>query len=257
MNGEGDGPKSGDGPETPDHRRASGQVAVWNPEDTTSAYEAIVQRNPLHLKLFEEMRRILRERSIDRLVDIGGGTGLFVEKLREDGSDLRVSVVDESSAMIAKAQAKGMRGVETVCQPFGRYTIDRTHDEEHIAVISTYLLHNFDPHVRDWFFSWLQQNINEGEVFLLGDTVCEDPITNMVARERKAHKFLEAVGVVHWMNDDAIPLAARLNIIDHTAHDRNTAPDLEEYVELAKKYGFKMEVRWQEGYLRIILFTKM
>jgi SAM-dependent methyltransferase len=59
-----------------------------------------------------------------RLADIGGGTGNYALALKDEG--LRPVVIDRSTAMLARASAKGLETVEADAQrlPFGDGTFD-------------------------------------------------------------------------------------------------------------------------------------
>lgn len=263
MNPPEDPPAPADPPprqRTPTDPRMSGVGVIWGPEEISRAFDYIVKNNPRHLALFSEMVKVLLRSPISRVVDIGGGTGAFAQFMRKSSIATPCVVVDREAGMLALAVEKNIPDVQTVCAEFGDHQITRATDEERITVTASYVLHNFTPDVRNWFFSWLRTNLRTGEVCIIGDTVADhppdDPIRQIVNRQREAFRFFHAVGAEFWMNDEAIPLSHRLAILDHTAHDRHTAPDFHEYQNLAAQHGFAMQRHWEDGFLRVISFTK-
>ena len=248
----------------PDHDsgRFGGLDTTWTQEDEARTFDAIVQRNPLHHELFVQMARVVEEIAPLRIVDVGGATGGFAKKLRDEGNSTRITIVDPAQAMLSLAAAKGLAGVETVCAEFGQYRIDRGDDtsspDRMVTVVSSYALHNWTMEVRAWFFTWLRDNLHPGEFFVNGDIVADDPPGDEQGRMAHAHRFFDSVGARHWMADDSLPWPARANILAHTArHDLDRVPDLAEYVRLAGT-DFSMEHVWNdpESYLRLMKFRR-
>ncbi|GEM_PF-4556366 len=258
----------GDPPSDPGRHSAQGPArfggleTTWTQEDEAQTFDAIVARNPVHQDLFERMAQTVAAIRANRIVDIGGATGGFAQKLRSDGDRTRVTIVDPAQAMLSLATAKGLAGVETVCAGFGEYKIDRGDDttspDRKVTVVSSYALHNWTREVRVWFFQWLRDNLHPGEFFVNGDIIAEDPPGDEQARMAHAHLFLNSVGARHWMADDTLPWPARANILAHTArHDLDRVPDLSEYLRLAGT-DFATEHVWSDpdSYLRIMQFCR-
>lgn len=259
---------NGDPPSDPGRRaghdpsRFGGFETTWTQEDEARTFDAIVERNPLHQALFLEMARVIEEIRSTRIVDVGGATGGFAKKLRDEGNDTKITIVDPAQAMLSLAAAKGLPGVETVCAEFGQYKIDRDGDvpspDSKVTVVSSFALHNWTTEVRTWFFRWLSDNLRSGEFFVNGDIVADDPPGDEACRMAHADRFFNSIGARHWMADDTLPWSARANILAHTArHDFDRAPDLSEYVRLART-DFSMEHVWNDpdSYLRLMKFRR-
>ncbi|MEK7524583.1 MAG: hypothetical protein AAB588_06165 [Patescibacteria group bacterium] len=240
---------------------AGGQAEVWNDAEAARAFDEIVKTNPKHQKLFEWMRDALALHSgrINRIVNIGGGTASFEESLRAAGNNIHVDLVDPGEHGTTRiAVTKAISGVTIIPRSFEGYTPPRGRGER-LAVVSSYALHNFSPEVRSGLFYWLKANLKRGEVFILGDTVADDPIGSQLRVTREVlDKFLAAVGIKHWGNNEAIPLLYRQRIKQHTEQDDpRTAPDFNEYADLAQNLGFSVQTTHQDGYLKTMVFTTL
>ncbi|MBI2638196.1 class I SAM-dependent methyltransferase [Candidatus Peregrinibacteria bacterium] len=245
----------------PDSSRHSsgGFETTWTHLDAAAVYDRIVTENPTHQALFERMATVIAAINATHIVDVGGGTALLAQTLRTRGVETPVTIVDPSKEMLQIAHSRNVRGVQLVHKGFGDHTIDRASPDNRVLVVSSYTAHNFSPDTRRWLFTWLQRNLKPGEVFLNGDTVADEPISERNRRVMRAGHFLRAVGAQHWMGREDIPFPEKANILAHTLiDDPASAPDFDECRHLARANGFAIEETWRdpESYLSLLRYTK-
>lgn len=238
---------------------SGGYDTTWAHPDAAAVYDRIVAENPTHQALFDRMAGVIAAIQAQHIVDVGGGTALLEEMLRSKGIETPVTIVDPSAEMLQIAHSRAVRGVQFAHKEFGDHTVERTTPDARVLVVSAYTAHNFSPDSRRWLFRWLEQNLQPGEVFLNGDVVADEPITERDQRIVCAGHFLRAVGAQHWMGREDVPFDERANILAHTLRDDIArAPDFDECRLLARMNGFAIEETWRdpESYLSLLKYTK-
>lgn len=238
---------------------SGGFETTWGQLDAAAVYDRIVADNPTHQALFERMAGVIEAIKAQHIVDVGGGTALLEAMLRSRGIETPVAVVDPSKEMLQIAHSRKIPGVTLLNQEFGDHTIERPAPDARVLVVSAYAAHNFSPDTRRWLFRWLEQNLRPGEVFLNGDVVADEPVSDRKGRVMHAGHFLRAVGAQHWMVREDIPFAEKANILAHTLQDDiDRAPDFDECRALARGHGFAIEETWrdEDSYLSLLRYTR-
>ena len=118
-------------------------------------------------EFYEAVADLLKPPSpVFRLLDLGCGTGLELERLFERFPDMQVTGIDLSRGMLEKLQAKFPdKPMNLIC---GSY-LDRDFGSEFDVVLSTYSLHHFSETVKRELYRCVHTALKSDGVFLYGD----------------------------------------------------------------------------------------
>ena len=122
-----------------------------------------------------------------RLLDLGCGTGLELERLFARYPDMRITGIDLSQAMLDKLREKfSDKPMKLICGSYLDLDLGSGFDR----VLSTYSLHHFDANVKRKLYERIGKALVPGGVFLLGDFSAvsqeqQDSAANAAARTRR------------------------------------------------------------------------
>lgn len=123
-----------------------------------------------------------------RILDLGCGTGLELDKLWEMNPELEVTGVDLCADMLDKLREKHPdKRLTTVCRD---YFQDDFEPSKWDAVISFESLHHFLPERKEELYRKVYDSLKQGGVFILGDYIAccdeeEELLRNVYLKKRK------------------------------------------------------------------------
>lgn len=130
-----------------------------------------------HMSIWEKSYQIFAEAlpsECRKILDLGCGTGLELDKIWQKDPDIEVTGVDLCQNMLNKLLKKHSdKRLTTVCQDYFQYNFGcRKWD----AVISFESLHHFLPERKKELYQKIYNGLKNGGIFILGDYIacCED-----------------------------------------------------------------------------------
>ena len=142
-------------------------TAYWN--QRAQDYDELFTRAPIRRRCMDEIRSRVPP-GTQRVVDLGGGTGLLASALLADLPSVRCDLVDISPEMLDRARARlDATGRVTFHQtsfdalPLGDATVD--------AVVSTFALHHVDDLAKAAVAREIHRVLKPGGVVLLVDEI--------------------------------------------------------------------------------------
>ena len=156
-----------------------------------------------------------------RVVDLGCGTGLELDKIWQKNPNIEVTGVDLCQSMLDKLLEKHSdKNLTTVCQDYFQYDFG---EEKWDAVISFESLHHFLPERKKELYQKLYNSLKNGGIFILGDYIAccneEEELLRSVCLKKREQFAVTDNCFVHF----DIPLT------------------LEHELELLKNAGFLIE----------------
>lgn len=156
-----------------------------------------------------------------KLLDLGCGTGLELDRIWQRDPQIEVTGVDLCQDMLDKLQAKHSdKKLVTVCEDYFQYDFGL---EAWDAVVSFESLHHFLPEKKESLYQKVYHSLKDGGIFLLGDYIAccdeEEELLRDVCLKKRQEQGIAADCFVHF----DIPLT------------------LEHETEIMKKVGFHIE----------------
>lgn len=135
-----------------------------------------------------------------RILDIGCGTGLELDRLWEINPDLEVTGVDLCPEMLERLREKhAMKQLTTVCQDYVQYDFGH---EKWDAVISFESLHHFLPERKRELYQKIYRGLKENGVFMSGDYIAccdeEEELLRRVYLEKREQSGIPENCYVHF-----------------------------------------------------------
>ena len=130
-----------------------------------------------HMSVWEKSYQLFSEvlpSDCKKVLDLGCGTGLELDKLWQKNPDMEVTGVDLCQSMLDQLLKKHSdQRLTVVCQDYFRYDFGY---EKWDAVISFQSLHHFLPERKKELYRKAYNGLKPGGVFLLGDYIacCEE-----------------------------------------------------------------------------------
>lgn len=125
-----------------------------------------------HMAIWETSYQIfagLLPSECQRVVDLGCGTGLELDKIWQKNPNIEVTGVDLCQSMLDKLLEKHSdKNLTTVCQDYFQYDFG---EEKWDAVISFESLHHFLPERKKELYQKLYNSLKDGGIFILGDYI--------------------------------------------------------------------------------------
>lgn len=162
----------------------------WNSDDAARAYDAAAEIIHPHYRAVQQLivSRLSQFGDSDiLLVDLGGGSGLLMDRLLEEYSAARGAVVDQSEPFLATAAERLARfadRVDLVCQPFQGDWPSRL-EAAAGAIVSTSAIHHLDPQEKQQLFRRCYEALAPDGIFLNGDEYrpeSDDDYRNLLER---------------------------------------------------------------------------
>lgn len=122
--------------------------------------------NDLGLNEFYEAIADCFAAPINRLLDLGCGTGLEFERLFEKNPDMKVTGIDLSAEMLKKIEVKyPRRNLRLICDSYFDVDFDGLYDH----ALSTYSLHHFSEERKLELYRKIYAALEPGGIFVFGD----------------------------------------------------------------------------------------
>ncbi len=180
------------------------ELKAWLDETADSNLEEMAEFFQNRLEGYEEHMSVWKDAyirmaeyvkpEVKRLLDLGCGTGLELDRIWEKYPNLEVTGVDLSEAMLAKlAQKHPDKNQTLICADYFQYPFEK---EVYDMVISIESFHHFKPEKKQKLFQKIYKALPPGGVFLEADyfACCEEEETLLFtecARRRAAFHIPE------------------------------------------------------------------
>lgn len=106
------------------------------------------------------------DRPVTRLLDLGCGTGLELNRLFERFPDMEVTGIDLSDEMLNKLKEKySDKKLRLICGSYFDIDFDGIYDH----VLSTYSLHHFNEEIKTELYKKIYAVMEAGGIFVFGD----------------------------------------------------------------------------------------
>lgn len=144
-----------------------------------------------HMEIWENSYQIfagLLPSECQRIVDLGCGTGLELDKIWQKNPDIEVTGVDLCQSMLDKLLKKHSdKRLTIVCQDYFKYDFG---NDKWDAVISFESLHHFLPERKKELYRNVYNGLKHGGVFILGDYIAccdeeEELLRSVYLKKRK------------------------------------------------------------------------
>ena len=126
-----------------------------------------------HLKLIEAKEKIIDflPKHLDKVIDLGAGTGLQLIKLYKEYPNVHTIAIDISDGMLKKLEERHIsNNITIVNKSFFDYDFGKDID----TVISTQALHHFEPNDKLTLYKKVYECLKENGVFVNEDYFAED-----------------------------------------------------------------------------------
>ena len=124
--------------------------------------------NDLGLDEFYKAIALCFSEPINRLLDLGCGTGLELAPLFEMYPDMEVTGIDLSAEMLRNLKAKYPdKKLRMICGSYFDIDFTGTYD----AVLSTYSLHHFSEGRKSVLYRKIYSTLEPGKIFVFGDSI--------------------------------------------------------------------------------------
>jgi len=137
---------------------------------------------------YEEIAQLISPvRSDFRLLDLGCGTGIELERLYAEYPDMQVTGVDLSAGMLEQMKTKfSNKNLNLICGSY--FDVDFGNGLD--IVLSTYSLHHFDEENKCGLYRKIYKSLAPGGIFIFGDYIVasqqnQDDLVNENNRLRK------------------------------------------------------------------------
>lgn len=156
-----------------------------------------------HMSAWEKSYRIFAETlpaECQKILDLGCGTGLELDKIWQKNPDIEVTGVDLCADMLDRLREKHRdKHLTTVCRDYFQY--DFSHDKWD-AVISFESLHHFLPERKKELYRKICHSLKRGGVFILGDYIAccdeEEELLRSVYLEKRKRSAIPDTCYVHF-----------------------------------------------------------
>ena len=156
-----------------------------------------------HMSIWEKSYQMFSKvlpSNCQKVLDLGCGTGLELDKIWQKNPDMEVTGVDLCQCMLDKLQKKHSdKRLTIVCQDYFRYDFGY---EEWDAVISFESLHHFLPERKKELYQKAYNALKRGGVFLLGDYIAccdeEEKLLRSVYFKRRKQFAIPDSSFVHF-----------------------------------------------------------
>ena len=144
-----------------------------------------------HMSIWEQFYQIFAESlpsKCKRILDLGCGTGLELDKIWQKNPDIEVIGVDLCQSMLDKLLEKHSdKRLTIVCQDYFKYDFDY---DKWDAVISFESLHHFLPERKKGLYQKVYNGLKHGGAFILGDYIAccneeEELLRSVYLKKRK------------------------------------------------------------------------
>ncbi len=156
-----------------------------------------------HMSIWEQSYQIFAEvlpLKCQRILDLGCGTGLELDKIWQKNPDIEVTGVDLCQSMLDKLQKKHSdKHLTIVCQDYFKYDLGY---DKWDAVISFESLHHFLPEHKTELYQKVYDGLKRGGVFVLGDYIAccdeEEELLRSVYLKRREQCTIPDNRFVHF-----------------------------------------------------------
>lgn len=156
-----------------------------------------------HMSIWEKSYQMFSEvlpSNCQKILDLGCGTGLELDKIWQKNPDIEVTGVDLCQSMLDQLLKKHSdRRLTIVCQDYFRYDIGY---EKWDAVISFESLHHFLPEHKKELYQKVYHGLKRGGVFLVGDYIAccdaEEELLRSECLKRRAQFAIPDNRFVHF-----------------------------------------------------------
>lgn len=192
-----------------------------------------------HMSIWEKSYQIFAEllpSQCQRILDLGCGTGLELDKIWKKNPYIAVTGVDLCQSMLDQLVKKHSdKQLTVVCQDYFRYDFGSVKWD---AVISFQSLHHFLPEQKKDLYQKIQNSLRAGGIFILGDYVAccdeEEELLRGVYLKKRKQSVISKDRFVHF----DIPLT-----LDHE-------------LEILENAGFQIEKVWDDPEQVTIIIAK-
>ncbi len=156
-----------------------------------------------HMSIWEKSYRQFAEllpSGCQKILDLGCGTGLELDKIWQKDPDIDVTGVDLCQGMLEKLSEKHSdKHLTTVCQDYFQYDFGNGKWD---AVISFESLHHFLPERKKTLYRKIYNGLKNGGVFILGDyfACCdeEEELLRGVCQKRRKQSAIPDDCFIHF-----------------------------------------------------------
>lgn len=172
-------------------------------EEMSDFFTKRLQDYEEHMSVWEESYQVFAEvlpSECKKILDLGCGTGLELDKIWQKNPDIEVLGVDLCANMLDKLRKKHPhKPLTTICQDYFQY--DFGHDKWD-AVISFESLHHFLPERKKKLYRKIYCSLKERGVFLLGDYIAccneEEELLRTVYLNKRKQSAISENDYVHF-----------------------------------------------------------
>ena len=126
-----------------------------------------------HLKVINAKEKIIEflPKNVEKIIDLGTGTGLQLIKLYKEYPDVHTTAIDISTGMLKKLEERHIsENITIVNKSFFEYDFEEGTD----AVISTQALHHFEPNDKLALYKKVYNCLKNGGLFINEDYFAVD-----------------------------------------------------------------------------------
>ncbi len=169
-----------------------------------------------HMSIWKEAYRVLPDylpEKVDKILDLGIGTGLELEGIYRKFPSVSVTGIDLSRSMLDELERKySGRKFTTLCGDYFKEDFGQEYD----AVVSVESLHHFSPIKKGELYRKIYHSLKCGGIFLLCDYIacCEEEETLLAEecmRKRKIQK-ISGGDFVHF--DTPLTLTHEISLLE-------------------------------------------
>ena len=191
----------------------------------------------LNLNSFYEVIAACLDKPINKLLDLGCGTGLELERIFDKYPDIKVTGIDMSSEMLKKLEQKySDKNLRLICDSY--FSVD--FGGEYDCVLSTYSFHHFSQEDKLALYKKIHDALKSDGLFVFGDyTVITEEEQQALIEENEKRRKEQNIAEGEFFHFD-IPFTA----------------DTE--MQLMKLAGFaSIKLAWQKENASIIVAKKL
>lgn len=156
-----------------------------------------------HMSIWEKSYQIFAETlpsECRKILDLGCGTGLELDKIWQKNPDIDVTGVDLCQSMLDKLLEKHSdKCLTTVCQDYFQYDFGHGRWD---AVISFESLHHFLPERKEKLYRRVCNGLKDGGIFILGDYIAccdeEEELLHSVYQKKRKQSAIPEHCFVHF-----------------------------------------------------------
>lgn len=172
-------------------------------EEMSDFFTKRLQGYEEHMSVWEESYRMFAEilpLDCRKILDLGCGTGLELDRIWKRNPDIEVTGVDLCQSMLDKLREKHSdKQLTIVCEDYFQYDFGRGKWD---AVISFESLHHFLPERKRALYRKIYESLKAGGIFLLGDYIAscdeEEALLRGVYLEKRKQSGIPDERFVHF-----------------------------------------------------------